>query len=230
MVLVSGWPGELLVTSLEYPGAAPCVLALQIAHLTHRHARRHGVALSVRELLDTLASIQETVLIYPSTGGRRQHEGQTVPDGLILTQPWPAGPQDQRRDQRYVDLGERSDQTDQGLCGRALVHHLIRQAGHGMHPVTVAAELRWSQCWRAKNTPALTEAQRYPPTRPSLRRFEAQPHRMMGEGIIAPLRPGAARLVGPVARPWHAAKLIYRRRRTSVIIIVSDACRPGSVW
>ena len=35
-----------------------------------RQARRHGVALSVRELLDTLAGIQETVLIYPSTGGR----------------------------------------------------------------------------------------------------------------------------------------------------------------
>ena len=47
-----------------------CVLALQIAHLMRRQARRHGLALSVRELLDTLAGIQETVLIYPSTGGR----------------------------------------------------------------------------------------------------------------------------------------------------------------
>jgi transposase len=47
-----------------------CVLALQIAHLMRRQARRHGLHLSVRELLDTLAGIQETVLIYPSTGGR----------------------------------------------------------------------------------------------------------------------------------------------------------------
>ena len=46
-----------------------CVLALQIAHLMRRQARRHGLHLSVRELLDTLAGIQETVLIYPSTGG-----------------------------------------------------------------------------------------------------------------------------------------------------------------
>jgi hypothetical protein len=47
-----------------------CVLALQIAHLMRRHADQHGLHLSVRELLDTLAGIQETVLIYPSTGGR----------------------------------------------------------------------------------------------------------------------------------------------------------------
>jgi hypothetical protein len=47
-----------------------CVLALQIAHLMRRHATRAGLALSVRELLDQLADIEETVLIYPSTGGR----------------------------------------------------------------------------------------------------------------------------------------------------------------
>jgi transposase len=47
-----------------------CVLALQIAHLMRRHADHNGLHLSVRELLDTLAGIQETVLIYPSTGGR----------------------------------------------------------------------------------------------------------------------------------------------------------------
>ncbi len=47
-----------------------CVLALQIAHLMRRHAHQHGLHMSVRELLDTLAGIEETVLIYPSTGGR----------------------------------------------------------------------------------------------------------------------------------------------------------------
>jgi transposase len=47
-----------------------CVLALQLAHLMRRHAAGHGLTLSVRELLDTLAGIEETVLIYPSTGGR----------------------------------------------------------------------------------------------------------------------------------------------------------------
>jgi hypothetical protein len=46
------------------------VLALQIAHLMRRHAAQAGLTLSVRELLDQLAGIQETVLIYPSTGGR----------------------------------------------------------------------------------------------------------------------------------------------------------------
>ncbi|MGH3587156.1 MAG: IS1634 family transposase, partial [Pseudonocardia sp.] len=47
-----------------------CVLALQIAHLMRRCAEHAGLHLSVRELLDHLAGIQETVLIYPSTGGR----------------------------------------------------------------------------------------------------------------------------------------------------------------
>ena len=47
-----------------------CVLALQTAHLMRRQADHAGLAISVRELLDTLAGIEETVLIYPSTGGR----------------------------------------------------------------------------------------------------------------------------------------------------------------
>src|SRR5665647_3203342 len=47
-----------------------CVLALQIAHLMRREADHAGLHLSVRELLDHLAGIEETVLIYPSTGGR----------------------------------------------------------------------------------------------------------------------------------------------------------------
>jgi transposase len=47
-----------------------CVLALTIAHLMRREAERAGLHLSVRTLLHELASIQETVLLYPSTGGR----------------------------------------------------------------------------------------------------------------------------------------------------------------
>lgn len=47
-----------------------CVLALQIAHLMRRETEHAGLHLSVRELLEQLANIEETVLIYPSTGGR----------------------------------------------------------------------------------------------------------------------------------------------------------------
>lgn len=47
-----------------------CVLALQIAHLMRRQAHQAGLTMSVRALLTELADIQETVLIYPSTGGR----------------------------------------------------------------------------------------------------------------------------------------------------------------
>jgi len=47
-----------------------CVLALQLAHLIRHRARQAGLDLSVPELLRQLAAIGETVLIYPSTGGR----------------------------------------------------------------------------------------------------------------------------------------------------------------
>ncbi|WP_256041429.1 IS1634 family transposase [Cryobacterium sp. SO1] len=47
-----------------------CVLALQIAHLMRRQTEQAGLHLSVRELLDQLEKIQETLMIYSSTGGR----------------------------------------------------------------------------------------------------------------------------------------------------------------
>jgi transposase len=66
-----------------------CVLALQIVHLMRRQARQHGVALSVPALLERLAGIGETVLIYPSTGGRpkaRRMLTQQDPDQHQLAQ------------------------------------------------------------------------------------------------------------------------------------------------
>jgi transposase len=47
-----------------------CVLALMVARLMVRQADRHGLHMSVRELLDTLAGIQETVLLYQGERGR----------------------------------------------------------------------------------------------------------------------------------------------------------------
>jgi transposase len=55
-----------------------CVLALQIACLMRRQARRAGLDLSVRELLAQLAAIGETVLIYPSDGGRPKARRMTT--------------------------------------------------------------------------------------------------------------------------------------------------------
>jgi hypothetical protein len=59
------WTGQKIRVHAFY-----CVLALAIAHLMRRQAAQAGLHLSVRELLHTLAGIGETVLIYPSTGGR----------------------------------------------------------------------------------------------------------------------------------------------------------------
>ncbi len=47
-----------------------CVLALQIAHLMRYQARRAGLQLSVRALLDELGRIGETVLLYQGQRGR----------------------------------------------------------------------------------------------------------------------------------------------------------------
>lgn len=47
-----------------------CVLALQLAHLMRRSAHQAGLSYSVRDLLAQLAGIDESVLVYPSTGGR----------------------------------------------------------------------------------------------------------------------------------------------------------------
>ena len=55
-----------------------CVLALQIAHLMRRTAAQAGLRLSVRELLGQLAGIGETVLIYPSAGGRPKARRMTT--------------------------------------------------------------------------------------------------------------------------------------------------------
>jgi len=55
-----------------------CVLALQAAHLMRLKARRAGMDMSVRALLGKLAGIGETVLIYPSAGGRPKARRKTT--------------------------------------------------------------------------------------------------------------------------------------------------------
>ena len=47
-----------------------CVTALAVTHLIRRQARQGGLDLSVRELRSHLAGVQETLLLYPSTGER----------------------------------------------------------------------------------------------------------------------------------------------------------------
>jgi transposase len=55
-----------------------CVLALQLAHLMRYRARQAGLDMSVRELLGQLGGIEETVLVYPSTGGRPKARRMTT--------------------------------------------------------------------------------------------------------------------------------------------------------
>lgn len=54
-----------------------CVLALTVAHLMRRQAHQNGLDLSVRELLATLAGIEETVLLYP-TGDKGRPRAQRI--------------------------------------------------------------------------------------------------------------------------------------------------------
>jgi transposase len=57
-----------------------CVLALTIAHLMRREAEHAGVHLSVRELLATLAGIEETVLLYHDGGKGRPRARRMLTD------------------------------------------------------------------------------------------------------------------------------------------------------
>jgi hypothetical protein len=47
-----------------------CVLALMVARLMRSEAHQAGIAMSVREMLETLAGIRETVLLYQGDRGR----------------------------------------------------------------------------------------------------------------------------------------------------------------
>jgi transposase len=57
-----------------------CVLALAIAHLLRRQAEHAGLHLSVRELLASLAGIQETVLLYHDGGKGRPRARRMLTD------------------------------------------------------------------------------------------------------------------------------------------------------
>ncbi|MFI5084204.1 MAG: hypothetical protein ACHQCE_24305, partial [Streptosporangiales bacterium] len=87
--LVDSSPEQLRRRMLHgniYPKAkVSCVLALQLAHLMRYRARQEGLDLSVRELLGQLGGIEETVLVYPSTGGRPKARRMTT--GLTGHQP-----------------------------------------------------------------------------------------------------------------------------------------------
>jgi hypothetical protein len=54
---------------------------------------------------------------YVITEWHRQNPDQEVPDGLVLTQPWPAGPTDKRRDQviYYQYTADRARRTLRGI-------------------------------------------------------------------------------------------------------------------
>src|SRR5680860_933831 len=62
-----------------------CVLALAVAHLMRREAHQAGLDLSVRELLATLAGIEETVLLYP-TGNKGRPRAQRILTDTDATQ------------------------------------------------------------------------------------------------------------------------------------------------
>ena len=62
-----------------------CVLALAVAHLMRRQADHAGLDLSVRELLDHLAGIDETVLLYHD-GGKGRPRAQRILTDMTPTQ------------------------------------------------------------------------------------------------------------------------------------------------
>ena len=66
-----------------------CVLALAVAHLMRRHAAQAGLSMSVRELLDHLAGIEETVLLYHDGGKGRPACSASSPTPPPPSSVWP---------------------------------------------------------------------------------------------------------------------------------------------
>jgi hypothetical protein len=56
-----------------------CVLALAVTHLMRRRAAQAGLHRSVRELLDHLAGIGETILLYHNGGKGRPRARRISP-------------------------------------------------------------------------------------------------------------------------------------------------------
>jgi transposase len=54
-----------------------CVLALMTAHLMRRQTAHAGLDLSVRAMLDALAGIQQTVLLYPGDRDLQEHQSRS---------------------------------------------------------------------------------------------------------------------------------------------------------
>jgi transposase len=63
-----------------------CVLALAVAHLMRHQARQAGMAMSVRELLDHLAGIEETVLLYHDGGKGRPRARRMLTEATYTQQ------------------------------------------------------------------------------------------------------------------------------------------------
>ena len=55
-----------------------CVLALLLASLLHRQAVQAGVRLDLVGVLESLAGIQELILLYPPTEGQGRPRAETI--------------------------------------------------------------------------------------------------------------------------------------------------------
>jgi hypothetical protein len=82
-------------------------------------------------------------ITYVVAQWRREHPGEQMPDGLILTQPWPAGPADQRRDQviYYQYETDRARRTLRGIDEQVAK---VERAVAGKVPVKRNGSSSWS--------------------------------------------------------------------------------------
>ena len=92
---------------------------------------------------------------YVVTEWRREHPDQQIPDGHAFTQPWPAGPTDQRRDQviYYQFRADRARRVLRGIDGQIAK---AEKTGASKSPVkrnrfiTITGATRSTGRWRPK--------------------------------------------------------------------------------
>jgi hypothetical protein len=149
---------------------------------------------------------------------RREHPGQDIPDGQVLTQPWPAGPNGGRRDQ-VIYYQYRADRARRTLRGIDEQVKKAEQAIAGKVPVKRNRFIRLSGGTRAVNRDLETKARELAGLKGYVTNLRACPD---GTPVTAEFVIGAYHQLFQIEKSFRMAKSdlqarpIYHRKRDSI--------------
>ena len=118
-LMLEAFEGNTAETTTMLPTIRAFMAAHQLPDVTVADAgmisAANKQAIEAAELRSS--SVRRSPTSPTSSQWRREHPDESIPDGLIPTQPWPAGPTDQRRDQviYYQYRADRARRTLHGI-------------------------------------------------------------------------------------------------------------------